>query len=63
MRAVRHAEALTVAQPCPASSWTPQLIAVDDLGRITPHRTASGNDVPGRRSEHPNTEKVLARPR
>ncbi|MFF4361816.1 hypothetical protein [Streptomyces sp. NPDC001604] len=49
LRAVRHAEALIVAQPCPASSWTPQLIAVDDAGR--------------RRLEHPNTEKVLARPR
>ncbi|MEV6944275.1 hypothetical protein AB0N07_20155 [Streptomyces sp. NPDC051172] len=62
-RAVRHAGALIVAQPCPAAAWTSQLIAVDDLGRITPHRTPLGNDVPGRRPEHPNTEKVLARPR
>jgi len=62
-RAVRHAGALIVAQPCPAAPWTSQLIAVDDLGRITPHRTPLGNDVPGRRPEHPNTEKVLARPR
>ena len=62
-RAVHHAGALIVAQPCPAAAWTSQLIAVDDLGRITPHRTPLGNDVPGRRPEHPNTEKVLARPR
>ncbi|MCD9879005.1 hypothetical protein [Streptomyces guryensis] len=62
-RAVRHAGALIVAQPCPAAAWTSQLIAVDDLGRITPHRTPLGNDVPGRRPEHPSTEKVLARPR
>ncbi|MGW3116041.1 hypothetical protein ACWDBW_02650 [Streptomyces sp. NPDC001107] len=62
-RAVRHAGALIVAQPCPAAAWTSQLIAVDDLGRITPHRTPLGNDLPARRPEHPNTEKVLARPR
>ncbi|NUS16180.1 MAG: hypothetical protein HOY69_33075 [Streptomyces sp.] len=62
-RAVRHAGALIVVHPCPAAAWTSQLIAVDDLGRITPHRTPLGNDAPGRRPEHPNTEKVLARPR
>ncbi|GAA3793450.1 hypothetical protein GCM10022403_029330 [Streptomyces coacervatus] len=62
-RAVRHAGALIVAQPCPTAAWTSQLIAVDDLGRITPHRTPLGNGLPGRRPEHPNTEKVLAHPR
>ncbi|WP_405874287.1 hypothetical protein [Streptomyces sp. NBC_00005] len=62
-RAVRHAGALIVARPCPESTWTSQLIAVDDLGRITPHRTPLGNDLPGGRPEHPNTEKVVAQRR
>lgn len=63
-RAVRHAAgALLVAQPCPESAWTSQLIAVDDLGRITPHRASLGNGRPDGRPEHPNTEKVVAQPR
>lgn len=68
-RAVRHGAALLVAQPCAQAApdaepaWTSQLIAVDDLGRITPDRTPLGNDLLGSRSEHPHTEKVLARPR
>jgi hypothetical protein len=60
-RAMRHGTALLVAQPCPESAWTAQLIAVDDLGRITPHRTPLGNE---RHSpEHPHTGKVVAPPR
>ncbi|MFH8987608.1 PQQ-binding-like beta-propeller repeat protein [Streptomyces sp. NPDC017940] len=41
--------ALLIAQPCRsrATAWTAQLTAVDDLGRITPHRTPLGNDAPG----------------
>ncbi|MDH6216054.1 hypothetical protein [Streptomyces pseudovenezuelae] len=63
-RAVRHARVLLVAQPCAADAdWTAQLIAVDDLGRITPGRTPLGNGLPGKRPEHANAEKVLARPR
>ncbi|MER5216041.1 hypothetical protein ABT063_37315 [Streptomyces sp. NPDC002838] len=66
-RAVRHAVVLLIVQPCTgpaaAAAWTAQLIAVDDLGRITPHRRPLGNDVPKARLEHPNAEKVVARPR
>ncbi|WP_405926100.1 PQQ-binding-like beta-propeller repeat protein [Streptomyces sp. NBC_00035] len=47
-RAVRLGTALLIAQPCPAGdatgSWTGEIIAVDDLGRITPDRTPLGNE-------------------
>ncbi|GAA3307056.1 hypothetical protein GCM10020295_64910 [Streptomyces cinereospinus] len=46
-RALRHGRALLVAQPCPRAAWTGRLVAVDDLGRITPHRTPLGNGVRG----------------
>ncbi len=66
-RAVHHGKALLLAQPCPHADWTAQLIAVDDLGRITPQRTPPGNEVGkegGRpRPEHVDPEKVVARPR
>ncbi|MFJ8540179.1 hypothetical protein [Streptomyces sp. NPDC093591] len=66
-RAVHHAGALLVAQPCPHAAWTAQLIAVDDLGRVVPHRRPLGNEVVdeggGPRLEHPNPEKVVAQPR
>ncbi|MDC0771787.1 hypothetical protein [Streptomyces sp. HD] len=66
-RAVHHGRALLVARPCPHAARTAQLIALDDLGRITPHRRPLGNQVRdegGRlRSEHPIPEKVVARPR
>lgn len=70
-RAVHHSKTLIVAQPCPHEAWTAQLVALDDLGRIAPHRSPLGNEVrdedaPGRGRpclEHPNPEKVLARPR
>ncbi|MFI6010749.1 hypothetical protein ACIBAG_18355 [Streptomyces sp. NPDC051243] len=66
-RAERHGEVLLLAQPCPRAAWTAQLIALDDLGRITPHRKPLGNEVRGegaeRASEHVNPEKVVARPR
>ncbi|MFI5682863.1 hypothetical protein [Streptomyces sp. NPDC051636] len=62
-RAVRHGGTLLVAQPCARGAWTSQVVAVDDLGRIAPHRTPLGNEVPGRRPEHPHAEKALARPR
>ncbi|WP_447036615.1 outer membrane protein assembly factor BamB family protein [Streptomyces sp. DSM 118878] len=44
-RSVRRGGALMVAQPCtgPAASWTSQVIAVDDYGRIVPGRTPLGN--------------------
>ncbi|QEU97742.1 hypothetical protein CP970_33875 [Streptomyces kanamyceticus] len=44
-RSVRTRGVLLVAQPCasPAASWTSQLIAVDDYGRIVPGRTPLGN--------------------
>ncbi|WP_406434315.1 hypothetical protein OHB00_12685 [Streptomyces sp. NBC_00631] len=63
-RAVRHGSALLVAQPCVHGAWTAQLVAVDDLGGIAPHRTPLGNDPPrAGRPEHPRTEKALAPPR
>ncbi|WP_208614675.1 hypothetical protein [Streptomyces regalis] len=66
-RAVHHAGTLLIAQPCPHAAWTAQLIAVDDLGRVTPQRRPLGNEVVGEgggpRPEHLNPEKVVARPR
>jgi hypothetical protein len=65
-RAVRHGTALLVAQPCPrAAAWTSQLVAVDDLGRITPHRTPLGNELPGSKGDvdHSRAGKVVARRR
>ncbi|MGW7547534.1 hypothetical protein ACWGKQ_41500 [Streptomyces sp. NPDC054770] len=63
-RAVRHGRALLLAQPCAHGAWTAQLVAVDDLGGIAPHRTPLGNERPGAgRPEHPRTEKALAPPR
>ncbi|MFG3660649.1 hypothetical protein [Streptomyces sp. NPDC047706] len=56
-RALRRSGALLVAQPCARAAWTTQLAAVDDLGRITPHRAPLGNDASGRR------RKLLAPPR
>ncbi|MEU9386404.1 hypothetical protein AB0D38_38050, partial [Streptomyces sp. NPDC048279] len=62
-RAVRHGPALLLAQPCADGAWTAQLIAVDDLGRIVPHRAPLGSERPRIRPEHPRTEKALAPPR
>ncbi|MFK4071387.1 hypothetical protein [Streptomyces sp. NPDC029674] len=44
-RSVRRGAALLIAQPCtgPAASWTSQVVAVDDYGRIVPGRTPLGN--------------------
>ncbi|APY91169.1 hypothetical protein DCW30_33935 [Streptomyces alfalfae] len=49
-RSLRRGGALLVAQPCtgPAASWTSQVIAVDDYGRIVPGRTPLGNGEPQR---------------
>ncbi|MBL1086372.1 PQQ-binding-like beta-propeller repeat protein [Streptomyces actinomycinicus] len=44
--AVRRGAALLLAQPCAHDAWTGQLVALDDLGRITPDRTPLGNDLP-----------------
>ncbi|MET7682957.1 hypothetical protein [Streptomyces sp. NPDC005423] len=63
-RAVRHGATLLLAQPCAATepgtaaepAWTGQVVAVDDLGRITPGRRPLG-DGPTRAG------KVVARPR
>ncbi|WP_327357062.1 hypothetical protein [Streptomyces sp. NBC_01304] len=48
-RAVRHGHALIVAQPCtgPKAAWPGDLVAVDGLGHITPHRKPLGNALPG----------------
>ncbi|WP_063802734.1 PQQ-binding-like beta-propeller repeat protein [Streptomyces sp. NRRL S-1521] len=52
-RSLRRGGALLVAQPCtgPAASWTSQVIAVDDYGRIVPGRTPLGNGDPQRDGE------------
>ncbi|MGW0537518.1 hypothetical protein, partial [Streptomyces sp. NPDC003032] len=44
-RSLRRDGALLVAQPCTgaATSWTSQVMAVDDRGRIVPGRTPLGN--------------------
>ncbi|MEU5578185.1 hypothetical protein ABZ791_08685 [Streptomyces huasconensis] len=44
-RSLHRDGALLVAQPCAgtAASWTAQVVAVDDLGRIVPGRTPLGN--------------------
>ncbi|WP_432174808.1 hypothetical protein [Streptomyces sp. Tue6028] len=65
-RGVRHDGALLIAQPCAtADDWTGEIVAVDELGRITPHRTPLGGERRGEHhsAEHPHAEKVLARPR
>ncbi|MEU6843144.1 hypothetical protein ABZ930_14865 [Streptomyces sp. NPDC046716] len=48
--ALRRGTALLIAQPCAGhdTDWSDQIIAVDDLGRIAPHRTPLGNGLPGR---------------
>ncbi len=47
-RTARTGGALLVAQPCgAAASWTTELVAVDDLGRIAPGRTPLRNTRPG----------------
>ncbi|WP_353941767.1 hypothetical protein ABII15_09080 [Streptomyces sp. HUAS MG91] len=47
--AARRGAALLIAQPCAGhdTDWTEQIVAVDDLGRIAPHRTPLGNELPG----------------
>ncbi|WP_175647357.1 hypothetical protein [Streptomyces cyaneochromogenes] len=66
-RAERHGGALLLARPRPRAAWTAQLIAVHDLGRITPDRRSLGDEVreegARRRPEHPDPRKVVARPR
>ncbi|MEU4931744.1 hypothetical protein AB0G54_35460 [Streptomyces yokosukanensis] len=44
--AVRRGAALLIAQPCAQGAWTGRLVALDDLGRITPDRTPLDNDLP-----------------
>ncbi|WP_329534758.1 hypothetical protein OG568_37530 [Streptomyces sp. NBC_01450] len=63
---MRHGEALLIAQPrAPGEGWTTELVAVDDLGSITPHRTPLGNVGQGERHSagHAHPGKVVARPR
>ncbi|UUU34878.1 hypothetical protein JIX56_36280 [Streptomyces sp. CA-210063] len=50
---MRRGTALLIAQPCttdgtpdPDAPWTSQMVAVDDLGRITPDRRPLGNELP-----------------
>ncbi|MFF4351851.1 PQQ-binding-like beta-propeller repeat protein [Streptomyces sp. NPDC001530] len=65
-RAVRHGSALLIAQPCATTDlWTGEIIAVDELGRITRNRAPLGNERRGEyhSAEHPHTEKVVAPPR
>ena len=64
-RAVRHAAgALLVAQLCPEPAWT---VPAHRRGRPGPDRPCTvrrlGDSLAGGRPEHPNTEKVVARPR
>ncbi|MGW1609667.1 hypothetical protein ACWCQZ_09755 [Streptomyces sp. NPDC002285] len=55
-RAVRHGKTLLLTQPCTRPVLTVQVIAVDDLGQITPHRRPLGNEVREKGAEPgPNT--------
>ncbi|WP_369270185.1 hypothetical protein AB5J55_09305 [Streptomyces sp. R11] len=55
-RAVHHGKTLLLAQPCTGADRTAQVIAVDDLGQITPHRRPLGNEFRERGAEpRPNT--------
>ncbi|GHA82301.1 hypothetical protein [Streptomyces chryseus] len=57
-RTARTGGALLVAQPCGAgASWTAEIVAVDDLGRIVPHRTPLRNAPPG---DNARARKVVA---
>ncbi|MER5951094.1 hypothetical protein ABT127_34165 [Streptomyces sp. NPDC001904] len=49
----RRGTALLVAQPCTGhdAAWTDQIVAIDDLGGIAPHRTPLGNELPGERPD------------
>ncbi|MFJ2817615.1 hypothetical protein [Streptomyces sp. NPDC087294] len=62
-RGMRHSGALLLAQPCADDAWTAQVVALDDLGRIAPHRTPLGNDRPVGRTGVREAGKALARPR
>lgn len=61
--ALRRGTALLLAQPCADTAWTGQLVALDDLGRITPGRTPLGNVPPAPRPGHQDAGKPLAPPR
>ncbi|MFI6487792.1 hypothetical protein [Streptomyces sp. NPDC050564] len=63
---MRVRTALLIAQPCAATdSRTGEIVAVDEVGRITPDRTPLDNERRGEHHsvEHQHTEKVVARPR
>ncbi|MFE2136093.1 hypothetical protein ACFW9X_23355 [Streptomyces sp. NPDC059466] len=65
-RAVRHGAVLLIARPCPAEDrWTAGLVAVDDLGVVTPNRAPAADGRRGERhsAEHPRPGKVVAPPR
>ncbi len=51
-RGVRHGRAWVLAQPCSGDTvaWPLQVVAVDDLGRIAPHRRPMGNEPPAPRA-------------
>ncbi|MFF9526820.1 hypothetical protein ACF1DV_33315 [Streptomyces achromogenes] len=61
--ALRRGPALLLAQPCPDTAWTGQLVALDDLGRITPGRTPLGSAPPAPRPGHRDAGNSLAPPR
>ncbi|MFE9612311.1 hypothetical protein [Streptomyces sp. NPDC006012] len=52
-RAAWRGTAWLVAQPCARGAWTDQLVAVDDLGPVAPHRAPLGNAVPGNDRDRP----------
>ncbi|MBA4859840.1 hypothetical protein H1V43_00295 [Streptomyces sp. PSKA54] len=55
-RTMRHGRALLVAQPCrsPGASWTAEVVAVDELGRIVPRRAPLANELPGGSDDRSN---------
>ncbi len=61
-RTAHTAGVLLLGRPCRGSrSWSQELVAVDDLGEITPGRTPLGNDLPGGRRADGGGNRV-ARP-
>ncbi|QOV47513.1 hypothetical protein IPT68_08480 [Streptomyces chromofuscus] len=61
-RALRRGGVLLIAQPCARAAWTAQLVAVDDLGRVTPQRPPLGNAAPGHRPQSPPPSQTEAPP-
>ncbi|MER7760074.1 hypothetical protein [Streptomyces sp. NPDC097619] len=61
-RQARIGAVLLLARPCadPDAPWTDTLVAVDALGRLSPHRRPLGNGLPGEATHSPRTQSRTA---